>query len=148
MDKEVLKFAFTIGLFVVAMLPLLIDNLRNGTATNRNNLILALAGIATLAVGHQLNWNQQSLWEAGAWIATGIIVLMLVSIMGFMPGGVSKMMMALLPWFTMTNYLLVIAIGSILVVADALVIKRDIPVALPLAIASTCVWISDFFVHL
>lgn len=143
MDKDVLKFVFTVGLFVAAMLPLLIDNLRNGTATNGNNFILALGGILSLVIGHLSGWNQQSLWSAGAWIAMGGVTLMLVSILGLLPGGVAKMMMALLPWFTITNYFTVIAVGFILTIPIVLTNRRSLPMALPLAFAGIVVLFYD-----
>src|SRR5690348_2645834 len=47
--------------FLLAILPLLIDNLRTGRVTNGNNLILLLGGLAMLVLDRAMGWSDQSL---------------------------------------------------------------------------------------
>lgn len=62
-----------------------------------------------------------------------------------MPGGVAKTMMALLPWFTTTEYLLVIGAASILATLLALAMRRRVvPITAPLVLSSVGVWLHEF----
>lgn len=144
MNENMTALILTVGLFLIAVLPLLIDNLRTGKATNRNNLILALAGIFSIIVNHLTGWNHQSIWAMATWIVLGGFGLAILSVVGLLPGGVAKTMMALLPWFTVTDYLLMILIGFIVAGVIALVMRRNVPMAWPLAISCIGLWSYDF----
>lgn len=139
-----LAFVFRIGLFMDAMLPLLIENLRNGTATNKNNLILALAGLVSLGVGHLPGWNQQPFRESIEWIGMGILVLFLVSFLIQIPAGIATTRMAFLPWFTMDGYLVLVAFALTSSGIVGWLTKRDIRIALPLVVVSLGLWICEF----
>jgi hypothetical protein len=145
MDAELTPLYVTLGLFSLGVLPLLVDNLRTGRATNRNNGILAIAGLASTGINHGFGWDQQPLWVTGGWIAFGVIGLFILTAKGILPGGVAKTMMALLPWFTTTDYLLVIGAGLILAILLALALgRRVVPVTAPLVLSSFGVWLHEF----
>lgn len=145
MDAQLMQLYVTLALFSLGVLPLLIDNLRTGQATNRNNSILAIAGLASTSINHVCGWEQQYLWVTGGWILLGVIGLFILTSKGILPGGVAKTMMALLPWFTTTDYLLVIGAGFILAVLLALALgRRVVPITAPLVLSSIGVWLHEF----
>ena len=129
--------------FAIAILPLLVDNVRTSRVTNRNNLILFVAGAAMIAVDHGMGWSDRSLWTICAWLILGGVGLIVLAATGVCPGGVAKTLMALLPWFTTERYFLVIAAGFILSALFGYATRRETPVVVPLAIACFAVWLFD-----
>ncbi|MBR0824909.1 hypothetical protein JQ596_05125 [Bradyrhizobium manausense] len=125
--------------FLLAILPLLIDNLRTRRATNGNNLILLLGGLAMLALDRGTGWSDRSLLASGVWIIAGAAVLLVVvpSIGGSY--GVAKTLIALLPWFTMESYFIVVSVGLFAAAAIGYATRRDAPVVAPLTLAGVFV---------
>jgi len=126
--------------FLLAILPLLIDNLRTGRATNGNNLILLLGGLAMLVLDRAMGWSDQSLLASAGWIIAGMAILFVLHlrIIDF-PGGVAKTLMALLPWFTIESYLTVVSAGLLLAGLVGYATRRDAQVVPPLVIAGIVV---------
>src|SRR5262249_42739388 len=100
--------------FLLAVLPLLIDNLRTGRVTNGNNLIVLFGGLAMLVLDRAMGWSNQSLLASGGWIIAGMVILLVVIQMTGQPFGVAKTLMALLPWFTIESYLIVFSAGLLM----------------------------------
>jgi hypothetical protein len=121
--------------FLLAVLPLMIDNLRTGRATNGNNLILLLGGLAMLALDRAMGWSDRSLLASGGWIIAGMAVLLVIHPLIGVPSGVAKTLMALLPWFTVANYLVVITAGLLITALIGFVTRRDAPVVPSLMVA-------------
>ena len=114
--------------FLLAILPLMIDNLRTGRATNANNFILMLGGIAMLVLYRTMGWSDRSLLASGGWIIAGMAVLLVVHRMIGIPSGVAKTLMALLPWFTVESYLVVVTAGLLITALIGYVTRREAPV--------------------
>ena len=111
--------------FLLAILPLLIDNLRTGRATNGNNLILLLGGLAMLVVDRALGWSDRTLLASGGWIIAGMAILFVFHRIADFPSGVAKTLMALLPWFTVDGYLLVVTAGFFATALIGYVTRRE-----------------------
>jgi hypothetical protein len=135
MHVDTLPLIVKLAGFLLAILPLMIDNLRTGRATNGNNLILLLGGLAMLVLDRGMGWSDRSLLASGGWIIAGMAVLLVVPRMIGIPSGVAKTLMALLPWFTMANYLVVVAAGLLITALIGFVTRRDAPVVPPLMVA-------------
>jgi len=113
--------------FLLAILPLMIDNLHTGRATNLNNFILLFGGILMLVLYRTMGWSDRSLLVSGGWIIAGIAVLFLVHGMIGIPSGVAKTLMALLPWFTVESYLVLITAGLLATALIGFITRRDAP---------------------
>jgi len=132
--------------FAIAVLPLLIDNLRTSRATNLNNLILGVAGLVMVGTEHVLGWSQQSLWAIGAWTIFGVIGLAGLGALSGAPGGAIKTLMALLPWFPSLDFFIVVTAGFLLTALIGFTIRRDAPIAPPFVVACIGVWCANHLV--
>ncbi|HEX9953639.1 MAG TPA: hypothetical protein VGB48_00280 [Allosphingosinicella sp.] len=84
--------------FLLVLLPALVANLRSGLVTNAHNAMIFLVGVAILVTERLLSEPSMSLpW--GLWTTVILLVIVLASL-GTVPGGVAKLLIALLPWFT------------------------------------------------
>ena len=128
MHVDTLPLTVKLAGFVLAIRPLMIDNLRTGSATNGNNLILLLGGLATLVLDRAMGWSDRSLMTSGGWIIAGMAILVVVHRMIGVPSGVAKTLMALLPWFTVESYLVVVTAGLLVTALIGYVTRRDAPV--------------------
>ena len=128
MHVDTLPLTVKLAGFVLAIRPLMIDNLRTGSATNGNNLILLLGGLATLVLDRAMGWSDRSLMTSGGWIIAGMAILLVVHRMIGVPSGVAKTLMALLPWFTVESYLVVVTAGLLVTALIGYVTRRDAPV--------------------
>ncbi|WFU16999.1 hypothetical protein [Bradyrhizobium sp. CB3481] len=135
MHVDTLPLIVKLAGFLLAILPLMIDNLRSGRATNGNNLILLLGGLAMLILDRAMGWSDRSLLASGGWIIAGMAILLVVHRMIGVPSGVAKTLMALLPWFTVANYLVVITAGLLITALTGFVTRRDAPVVPSLMVA-------------
>ena len=97
MHLDTLPLIVKLAGFLLAILPLMIDNLRTGRATNANNLILLIGGLAMLVLDRAMGWSDRSLLASGGWILAGMAVLLVVHRLIAVPSGVAKTLMALLP---------------------------------------------------
>jgi len=127
MHIDMLPLIIKLAGFLLAILPLLIDNLRTGRATNANNLVLLLGGLAMLVLDRAMGWSDRSLLASVEWIIAGVAVVFVVHRMIGVPGGVAKTLMALLPWFSLEGYLVVVAAGMLITLLMSYVTRRDAP---------------------
>jgi len=140
MSQENIQLLVKLTLFGIAVSPLLIDNLRTLRASNRNNVILCLAGFAMLGIEWSLGWNTRPPWQVAVqFLSLGACLLVLPVICGI-PGGVAKTLIALLPWFAPMDFLLVATIGFVLMTGVGVMSRRNAPSVLPLTIAAIDVW--------
>ncbi|MBR0758539.1 hypothetical protein JQ604_40700 [Bradyrhizobium jicamae] len=139
MQLATLPLMVKLAAFLLASFPLLIDNLRTGNATNGNNLILLLGGLAMLVLDRVMGWSDQSLLTSACWIFAGAAILLVLVPLGGGPFGVAKTLIALLPWFTVEGYLLVVTAGFLIAGAIGYVARRDAPVVVPLMVAGVFV---------
>lgn len=127
-------------MFAVAVLPLLIDNLRTMHATNLNNFILAAAGLIMVGIEHSLGWSHQSLSAIGGWVVLGVIGLVVLAFVSQLPGGAAKTLMALLLWFPAPDFIIVLWVGSLLTALIGFTTRRDTAIVPPFVIACIGVW--------
>lgn len=139
MHLDTLPLTVKLAGFVLAILPLTIDNLRTGRATNGNNLILLLGGLAMLVLDRAMGGSDRSLLASGGWILVGMAVLLVVHKMIGIPSGVAKTLMALLPWFTVESYLVVVTAGLLVTALIGFTIRRDAPAVPALMVAGVVV---------
>ena len=139
MHLDMLPLIVKLAGFLLAILPLMIDNLRTGRATNGNNLILLLGGLAMLVLDRAVGWSDRSLLASGGWIIAGMAVLFVVHGLIGVPSGVAKTLIALLPWFTVGSYLAVVAAGLLVTALIGFVTRRDAPVVPSLMVAGVFV---------
>jgi len=135
MHLDMLPLIIKLAGFLLAILPLLIDNLRTGRATNANNLILLLGGLAMLVLDRAVGWSDRSLLASGGWIIAGMAIVLVVHRMIGVASGVAKTLMALLPWFTVEGYLVVVTAGLLITALIGYVTRRDAPVVPFLTVA-------------
>jgi hypothetical protein len=140
LPPEITPLIVKLVVFAAAILPLVIENLRTLDASNRNNLILLIAGFGMVGTEWALGWSDRSLWAIGAWVAMGIALLLILTFVSGAPGGLVKMMMALLPWLAPTDFFLVFCVGSILVGLIGIASRRDVPAVLPIGLAAIDIW--------
>jgi hypothetical protein len=98
--------------FTLSVLPLLIENLRSQTASNRGNAILFIAGLAFAGLEIAIQASEPSLALFGGWllIITGSIAL---AFLGLISGGVAKTFAALAPWVSIGEFIAAFAIGML-----------------------------------
>jgi len=140
MAQEEIQLVVKLTLFGIAVSPLLIDNLQTLRATNRNNVILCLAGFAMLGIEWSLGWNDRTPWYVAVQFLLGGALLLALPVIGGIPGGVAKTLIALLPWFAPVDFLLAATIGFVLMAFVGVVSRRNAPSALPFALAAVDVW--------
>ena len=128
MHHDTLPLVVKLAGFLLAILPLLIDNLRTGRATNGNNFILLLGGVAMLELDRAMGWSDRSLLASGGWILAGMAILLVVHRLIGVPSGVAKTLMALLPWFTVASYFAVVTAGLLITALIGFATRRDAPV--------------------
>jgi hypothetical protein len=139
MHLDTLPLIVKIAGFVLAILPLMIDNLRTGQAANRNNLILLLSGISMLVLDRAMGWSDQPLLASGGWIIAGMAILFVVHRIIGIPPGVAKTLMALLPWFTVERYLVVVTAGLLVTALVGFITRRDAPAVPSLMVAGVVI---------
>ncbi len=115
--------------FVVAALPMAIDNIRTGLISNLNNAILFLGGIGVLALGPTLGMETFSL-PAPSLVPFALFALRLIG------GGAAKFLIALLPWFSPGEYIFVTVAGFIFAgVAGVARSRKNMQILLPILVA-------------
>ena len=126
--------------FTAAMAPLLIENLRRGTASNRGNAILFVAGLTY--AGYQLTTGavQPTLGLFGGWVIVIAISLALAAIK-LAPGGVAKTFAALAPWLDPWHFLGIAAAGLILSGIIGFARKKPAGIALPVYLTTCAIWL-------
>ena len=92
--------------FSIAALPVMVENLRTGMISNWGNAILLLAGLAVLTLEPTFGMSGFHLPVPLPWSPMKLILLAFFVRMRF-GGGAVKFLVALLPWFSTDEYLLV-----------------------------------------
>jgi hypothetical protein len=126
--------------FTVAMLPLLVENLRRGTASNRSNAILFVAGLAYAGYLLATGAVQPTLGLFGGWVIVIAIALALAAI-GVAPGGVAKTFAALAPWLDPWHFIGIATAGLILSGIVGLLRKKPAGIALPVYLMTCAIWL-------
>ncbi|MEM7700369.1 MAG: hypothetical protein AAF251_00385 [Pseudomonadota bacterium] len=104
-------------LFVGCAAPAATENLRDGSLSNRNNLILLAGGLGAYALGWSL--GHYSFESGDLYLKIGIAIIILASAFFGVPGGIAKMLIALLPWLSVPVYFTALMIGFFLAAAFA-----------------------------
>ena len=84
--------------FFLLLLPVLVENVRSGRLTNAHSAMVFLGGVALL-VADRVVVDPSAEIPWGLWAAV-ILLVILSAVMGALPGGVAKFLIAVLPWFT------------------------------------------------
>ena len=93
------------AMLFVCFVPLLVANVRRGTVPNLLLGILLVAGVVKTVMLSPVTPGMLLWWGAG------FILFLFAAARGMIPGGVAKLFIALLPWFDLQGYLLVVIIG-------------------------------------
>ncbi len=96
--------------FVVSVAPAIVGNLTNGNLTNSANIFLSVGGCVIALVGVSLGIYEitgRSIVSALATLGTVMALYLRIGL----PGGVAKMMIALIPWLGMWEYFWAVAVG-------------------------------------
>lgn len=125
--------------FVVAVLPLLLGNLRSMLVGNRENVLLFSLGLAFTMIASELGWTHRSATGIMAWVLGGGFCLLLGALLGLYRGGIAKTLGALVPWFPPVQYLIVWTLGALLMTGLALAGRRRIGIVAPLAVSGMAV---------
>jgi Flp pilus assembly protein protease CpaA len=121
--------------FVVAALPMAIDNIRTGLISNLNNAILFLGGIGVLALGPTLGMETFSLPAPSLWMLVALVPFALFALR-LIGGGAAKFLIALLPWFSPGEYIFVTVAGFIFAgVAGVARSRKNMQILLPILVA-------------
>ena len=124
-----------ISLLMLSLLPLLVTNMRHGTVPNPWLAVLLIVGLGVAAFGDMSGAEPLNYGTPIWWIA-GVVTILGLSVLGFVPRGVAKFLIALIPWFEFENYLLLLACGMLLAGAIAKLTKRNAPIVPPFTIAA------------
>jgi len=135
MSLEIFQ-VLVLALFVASAAPAVVENIRHGSLSNRNNAILFIAGLATygvgLALGHYQFDSVSLVWAVGI-----ALVLLASAFSGLVPGGLAKTLVALLPWLSIDAFLVAVAVGMLLTAALAKVKGGTAPAMPAMALAVT-----------
>ena len=113
--------------FALAILPLLLLNIRTGNVKNSYILLVFVAGLVIAAVSRGSDWSLSSvLLIQFLWFVAASAVLFVLSCTGIIPGGVAKTSIALLPWFSILSYLFVVTAGLFAFAFFAYLHRRNI----------------------
>ncbi|MEE4537627.1 MAG: hypothetical protein V2J51_03940 [Erythrobacter sp.] len=96
--------------FVVSVAPAIVGNLTNGNLTSSANIFLSVGGCVIALVGVSLGIYEitgRSIVSALATLGTVMALYLRIGL----PGGVAKMMIALIPWLGMWEYFWAVAVG-------------------------------------
>ncbi len=120
---------------LLIFVPLLVINLRNGLVPNGLLLLLFATGVVH---AFALPYMQSEPLELGRliWWGIGIAGGVAIFVFRLVPGGTAKLLMALLPWFALSEYLIVMTIGMFLAAAIGLATKRDALIVPPMMVAA------------
>jgi hypothetical protein len=120
--------------FFLAALPMLIENLRTGLVTNQNNAILFAVGLGVMVLGPTLGMGAFELPPLSPWMLVAFVPFAMFA-RGWVRGGAAKLLIALLPWFSPGEYLLVAAAGFLLAgVVGAVWRIKDVQIAPPILV--------------
>lgn len=114
--------------FALAISPQLILNLRTGAVKNSYNALIFVAGLVFALLEREAGSNPASLLVAISWLAAALIVVMALHAAGIVPGGIGKTLIALMPWFSIADYLIVVVAGFMIFgLIGLLLVRRGQP---------------------
>lgn len=129
--------------FMVAILPLLIGNLRSLKVGNTENLLLFSLGLAFTMMASEQGWSDRSATAIMVWVVGGTCCLLVAAVLGLIPGGIAKTLGALVPWFPPMQYLTVWLLGAGLMVGLALARRRSVGIVAPLVLSGIVVMLGS-----
>jgi hypothetical protein len=113
--------------FALAILPLLVLNLRTGQVKNSYILLVFASGLVIAAVSRGSDWSLSPVPLISVpWFVAASAVLIVLFCTSIIPGGVAKTLIALLPWFSILGYLFVVTAGSFAFAFFAYLHRRNI----------------------
>ena len=124
-----------LGLLMLSLLPLSVTNMRYGTVPNPWLAVLLIVGFGVAAFG-DMSGAEPLTYGTPIWWIAGVVTILGLSVLGVVPGGVAKFLIALIPWFEFENYLLLVACGMLLAGAIAKLTKRNAPIVPPFTMAA------------
>lgn len=136
--------AIKLGLLMLAFIPLLIYNLRTGNVKDALIGAILATGVIVAFFGPQIGAAPLTLSTLIGWALTTVCLVGAALLCGA-PGGIAKFLIALLPWFSVGDYLMVIVIGMFLTVAVCLVTRRSAAIVPPMMAASLAVGLMTIF---
>lgn len=119
-------------LFVLIVMPVAYRNHVTSQISNRSNIAVLVSGMAVAALVQWLAGQPISL-PVGTWALTaaGVFAFFVVS-GGGLNAGVAKFFIALVPWFSLPTYMMVLVAGCLVTAAVAKLGKGSAQVAPPL----------------
>ena len=124
-----------LGLLMLSLLPLLVTNMRHGTVPNPWLAMLLIVGLGVAAFG-DMSGAEPLTYGTPIWWIAGVVTILGLSVLGVVPGGVAKFLIALIPWFELKDYLLLVTFGMLLAGAIAKLTKRNAPIVPPFTMAA------------
>lgn len=112
MTPELIK----LGLLMLTMTPLLVANLRSGNVPNLLVGLLLACGIAIAVLGPSFG-TEPFVASSPLWWAAGSVLLLAAAIFRVVSAGVAKFLIALIPWYSLEQYLIVFTLGMFLAAA-------------------------------
>lgn len=136
--------AIKLGLLMLASIPLLLYNLRTGNVKDALIGAILATGVIVAFFGRQIGAAPSTFSTVIGWVLTAVCLVGGALLFGA-PGGIAKFLIALLPWFPMGDYLMVIVIGMLLTVVVCLVTRRSAAIVPPTMAASLAVGLMTIF---
>jgi hypothetical protein len=124
-----------LGLLMLSMAPLLISNVRTGLAKNALLGLLLAIGVLAAVLRPVYGDEPLKLSSLVIWVFAAILLIG-ISASGIIGGGVAKLLIALLPWFSFGHYLLTITLGMLLAAVVGWIKGRAALIVPPMAFAS------------
>jgi hypothetical protein len=136
--------AIKLGLLMLALAPLLIDNIRTGTVKNGRVGALLAVGILMAFFGPAIGAPPLMLSAFVGWVLVGVLLLGAAAYR-IVPGGIAKFLIALLPWFPFGDYLLVLTAGMLLAALVGYITGRNALIVPPMMAAAFAIGLLPFF---
>ena len=136
MPQAVMPLLCQLAAFVLAVLPLLYENLRSGRAANRHNVLLFSIGLGFAMLASELGWTGRSAATIMSWVLGAGLLLIAAAALRWVPGGIAKTLGALVPWFPFGAWLVVVTLGFALAAVAARIGRGRSLIVPPLALAA------------
>jgi hypothetical protein len=136
--------AIKLGLLILASIPLLIYNLRTGGVKNALIGAILATGVIVAFFGPQIGAAPLTFFTLLGWVLAAVCLVGAAILCGA-PGGIAKFLIALLPWFSIGDYLMVIVIGMFLTVVVCLITRRSAAIVPPMMAASLAIGLMNIF---
>jgi hypothetical protein len=133
-----------LGFLMLGLAPVLIDNIRTGMLKNGLVGALFVAGVAVAFFGPAIGAPPLMLSAFVGWVLVGALLLGAAAF-GVVSGGVAKFLIALLPWFSFGDYLLVFTAGMLLTTLVGYITKRNALIVPPMMAAAFTIGLLPVF---